>query len=117
MGNVESGLLHEFLNRAVQMAAAGHPLPCPGQAVLPALETALDEIFSDFELKARLIDVRINFGGDDPMGSPSPHVWRTASTRHTPNTHELTPSSTTNGRPLIPASSVRVRGLDFEDRW
>jgi C-terminal processing protease CtpA/Prc len=33
-----------------------------------ALEAALDEIFSDPELKALVIDVRINFGGDDPYG-------------------------------------------------
>src|SRR5215470_6661180 len=35
---------------------------------LRALETALDEIFSDPKLKALVIDVRINFGGDDPYG-------------------------------------------------
>jgi len=33
-----------------------------------ALETALDQIFSDPKLKALVIDVRINFGGDDPYG-------------------------------------------------
>lgn len=32
------------------------------------LEKALDEIFSDQALKALVIDVRINFGGDDPYG-------------------------------------------------
>ncbi len=35
---------------------------------LTALQTALDEIFSDPTLKALIIDVRINFGGDDPYG-------------------------------------------------
>jgi C-terminal processing protease CtpA/Prc len=35
---------------------------------LAALETALDEIFSDPKLKALVIDVRINFGGDDGYG-------------------------------------------------
>lgn len=35
---------------------------------LTALETALDEIFSDPKLKALVIDVRINFGGDDGYG-------------------------------------------------
>ncbi|MBV8513666.1 MAG: S41 family peptidase [Acidobacteria bacterium] len=35
---------------------------------LIALETALDEIFSDPKLKALVIDVRINFGGDDGYG-------------------------------------------------
>jgi Peptidase family S41/Tricorn protease C1 domain len=35
---------------------------------LQALETALDEIFSDSTLRALVIDVRINFGGADPYG-------------------------------------------------
>ena len=33
-----------------------------------ALEAALDEIFSDPKLGALVIDVRINFGGEDPYG-------------------------------------------------
>ena len=33
-----------------------------------ALQSALDEIFSGSALKALVIDVRINFGGDDPYG-------------------------------------------------
>jgi C-terminal processing protease CtpA/Prc len=37
-------------------------------AGLTALESALDEIFSDPNLKALVIDVRINFGGEDPYG-------------------------------------------------
>jgi hypothetical protein len=37
-------------------------------AGLTALENALDEIFSDPNLKALVIDVRINFGGADPYG-------------------------------------------------
>jgi len=37
-------------------------------AGLTALENALDEIFSDPNLKALIIDVRINFGGEDPYG-------------------------------------------------
>jgi hypothetical protein len=35
------------------------------EAGLAALESALDEIFSDPELKGLVIDVRLNFGGDD----------------------------------------------------
>lgn len=35
---------------------------------LTALEAALDAIFSDPNLKALVIDVRINDGGDDPLG-------------------------------------------------
>jgi Peptidase family S41 len=38
------------------------------EAGLTALDSALDEIFSDRELKGLVIDVRINFGGDDPYG-------------------------------------------------
>ena len=37
-------------------------------AELMALEAALDTIFSDPNLKALVIDVRINDGGDDPLG-------------------------------------------------
>lgn len=37
-------------------------------AGLSALEAALDTIFSDPKLKSLVIDVRINFGGDDPYG-------------------------------------------------
>jgi hypothetical protein len=37
-------------------------------AGLFALGAALDEIFSDPQLKALVIDVRINFGGSDPYG-------------------------------------------------
>ena len=33
-----------------------------------ALDAALDEIFSDPALEALVIDVRVNFGGDDPYG-------------------------------------------------
>lgn len=33
-----------------------------------ALQSALDEIFSDSALRALVIDVRVNFGGDDPYG-------------------------------------------------
>jgi C-terminal processing protease CtpA/Prc len=33
-----------------------------------ALEAALDEIFSDPDLRGLVIDVRLNFGGDDPYG-------------------------------------------------
>lgn len=41
----------------------------PGFAAgLAALESALDEIFSDPNLKTLVIDVRINFGGTDPYG-------------------------------------------------
>ncbi len=37
-------------------------------AGLGALEAALDAIFSDATLRGLIIDVRINFGGDDPYG-------------------------------------------------
>ena len=35
---------------------------------LMALQSALDEIFSDSALRALVIDVRVNFGGEDPYG-------------------------------------------------
>jgi Peptidase family S41 len=38
------------------------------EAGLTALESALDAIFFDPELRALVIDVRVNFGGDDPYG-------------------------------------------------
>ena len=38
------------------------------EAGLAALDSALDEIFSDPELKGLVIDVRINFGGNDLFG-------------------------------------------------
>ena len=37
-------------------------------AGLVALQSALDQIFSDAKLKALIIDVRLNSGGDDPYG-------------------------------------------------
>ncbi len=37
-------------------------------AGLAALESALDDIFSDASLHQLVIDVRVNFGGDDPYG-------------------------------------------------
>ena len=35
---------------------------------MPALESALDKIFSDTMLKALIIDLRLSFGGDDALG-------------------------------------------------
>lgn len=35
---------------------------------LEALESALDEIFSDTQIRALIIDLRLSFGGDDPLG-------------------------------------------------
>jgi hypothetical protein len=43
--------------------------PPPG---LAAPESALDEMFSDPNLKALVIDVRIDFGDDDPYGLAMP---------------------------------------------
>jgi len=56
--DVESGLLHERLNRAVQMATAGHPLPSRGQAVLPAAHTCIggQPVFDEEEIAVRLED-------------------------------------------------------------
>jgi hypothetical protein len=53
----------------LRIVSFSHYADTPGFAAgLTALESALDEIFSDPNLKALVIDVRINFGGDDPYG-------------------------------------------------
>lgn len=50
------------------LAFAGYAQQGGYAAGSEALESALDEIFSDPKLKALVIDVRINFGGYDPWG-------------------------------------------------
>ncbi len=50
------------------LAFAGYSQQGGYAAGSKALESALDEIFSDPKLKALVIDVRINFGGADPWG-------------------------------------------------
>ena len=53
----------------LRITSFSHYSDTPGFAAgLAALESALDEIFSDPNLKALVIDVRINFGGEDPYG-------------------------------------------------
>ena len=53
----------------LRIVSFSHYSNTPGFAAgLTALESALDEIFSDPSLKALVIDVRINFGGEDPYG-------------------------------------------------
>jgi hypothetical protein len=53
----------------LRVVSFSHYADTPGFAAgLTALESALDEIFSDPNLEALVIDVRINFGGDDPYG-------------------------------------------------
>jgi len=53
----------------LRISSFSHYSETPGFAAgLTALESALDEIFSDPDLKALVIDVRINFGGEDPYG-------------------------------------------------
>ena len=53
----------------LRIVSFSHYSDTPGFAAgLTALESALDEIFSDPNLKALVIDVRINFGGEDPYG-------------------------------------------------
>lgn len=53
----------------LRIVSFSHYSDTPGFAAgLTALENALDEIFSDPNLKALVIDVRINFGGEDPYG-------------------------------------------------
>ena len=80
----------------------------PGFAAgLTALESALDEIFSDPNLKALVIDVRINFGGDDPYGlaiasrlATRPYVAYTKMARADPvNRNKWTPGDQSEVRP------------------
>jgi len=53
----------------LRIISFSHYSDTPGFAAgLKSLEAALDEIFSDPNLKALVIDVRINFGGEDPYG-------------------------------------------------
>jgi hypothetical protein len=53
----------------LRIVSFSHYSDTPGFAAgLTALESALDEIFSDPKMKALVIDVRINFGGDDGYG-------------------------------------------------
>jgi hypothetical protein len=53
----------------LRIVSFSHYSDTPGFAAgLTALESALDEIFSDPNLKELVIDVRINFGGEDPYG-------------------------------------------------
>src|SRR4029077_11571212 len=50
------------------LAFAGYAQQGGYAAGSDALESALDEMFSDPKLKALVVDVRINFGGADPWG-------------------------------------------------
>jgi hypothetical protein len=66
--NVQYGHMNETTGYLRITSFSGYS-DTPGFAAgLTALESALDEIFSDPNLKALVIDVRINFGGDDPYG-------------------------------------------------
>ena len=89
---------------------------------MKSLEGALDEIFSDPNLKALVIDVRINFGGEDPYGlaiasrlATRPYVAYTKVARTDPVDHnkwspgdrsEVRPSS----RPSFQGPVVELTG-------
>ncbi len=75
------GLLRKFCNGQVQyahvnnttgylrvLAFAGYSKSGGFEKGLTVLDSAMDAIFSDPALRALVIDVRINFGGDDPYG-------------------------------------------------
>jgi hypothetical protein len=65
---VQYGHVNETIGY-LRIVSFSHYSDTPGFAAgLTALESALDEIFSDPNLKALVIDVRINFGGEDPYG-------------------------------------------------
>jgi hypothetical protein len=50
------------------LSFSGYSTPDGFENGMAALQAALDEIFSDPKLKALIIDVRINFGGNDLFG-------------------------------------------------
>ena len=83
---------------------------------LMALQSALDEIFSDSALRALVIDVRVNFGGDDPYGLEIASRLTTAITSRTRNKPALSRLITINGPLVIRALFGRVRALVFVDR-
>jgi C-terminal processing protease CtpA/Prc len=72
-----------------------------------ALEAALDEIFSDRDLRALVIDVRVNFGGYDPYGlaiasrlAASEYLAYTKQARSDPIDHDKwTPGDASTVRP------------------
>ena len=67
-GKLQYGRVNETTGY-LRIISFSHYSDTPGFAAgLTALESALDEIFSDPNLKALVIDVRMNFGGEDPYG-------------------------------------------------
>ncbi len=82
---------------------------------LTALESALDEIFADTNLKSLVIDVRINFGGEDPYGlaiashlATGEYLAYTKQSRANPGSHD----KWTPGDPSVvrPGSRPGFRG-------
>jgi hypothetical protein len=107
----------------LRIVSFSHYSDTPGFAAgLKSLEGALDEIFSDPNLKALVIDVRINFGGEDPYGlaiasrlATRPYVAYTKVARTDPVDHnkwspadrsEVRPSS----RPSFQGPVVELTG-------
>jgi C-terminal processing protease CtpA/Prc len=66
-GQVRYGHVDEAIGYLRIQAFAGYTDDGGFASSLAALETALDEIFSDPGLKALVIDARINFGGSDVL--------------------------------------------------
>ena len=67
-GQIQYGHIDEGTGYLRIVSFSGYSTQGGFSAGLVNLEKALDEIFSDAALKALVIDVRINFGGDDPYG-------------------------------------------------
>ncbi len=65
---VQYGHLNESIGYLRILSFSGYAKARGYAAGLEALESALDQIFSDSALHALVIDVRINFGGNDPYG-------------------------------------------------
>ncbi len=67
-GQVQYGHVDEATGYLRILSFAGYVKGGDYGSGLAALDTALDDIFSDPRLKRLVIDVRINFGGADPYG-------------------------------------------------
>jgi hypothetical protein len=67
-GKIQFGHIDNTTGYLRILAFAGYSKGGGFEKGLLALESALDEIFSDSTLEALVIDVRINGGGDDPYG-------------------------------------------------
>jgi hypothetical protein len=114
-GKIQFGHIDNTTGYLRILAFAGYSKGGGFEKGLLALESALDEIFSDSTLEALVIDVRINGGGDDPYGlviasrlATSEYLAYTKEARADPVEHDKwTPGDPS---PVRPSSRPRFRG-------